>query len=733
MKTSHSFYRSWSFAYLFFTFYLIALLSPLLLQIVEPVWDANDFYYPSFTYLADVIREGRFPLWDPYSNCGDPFHADPQKFTLNPIAIFLGALLNKSSLGFVAFWALHWWWGGAGMMWLSRYFGATPLGALFAAATYTLSGFFVGNAQHTPYVLLAAWLPWIIGLADKAVARSQLWCALLSGVALGFCAMGGGYPALISFTGFSLALWLILRFIPWHGGDEHDLRPVMEKVWWIAGTLLLVLIILAAVWAPILNAFFVEGAGFTDRIAPLSPDVANFGSPFSYRAAISLVFPYATVLFADLPGTVYGTRWMLADLSMTNAYMGMLTIPLAYFWWVREGRVRRLWLVVFVLFMFTVSLGGQGGLRILLYYLLPPLRYMRYNAAFRLFWIFPLCLAAGLGFSYLIRHPEHRRHLFKMTLAWASGAILLGIAVGIFSIKRGFSFDANLMRLYLPGLIVVPVSLSLLWYWSANGKEHLNRLIPAALFVLVLADMGGHLYNNSKTVWSSGQGNIDFIENRLHKRTTVIAGEPGGRLLQGLTGCMNSQQIFKEPVVAGYTAFSTPGFNDILCNSRFAEVISSPVRFWISPGVERSLGKDVTLNKLSATGRMSPVPVFLDNPPASLAGAGVVPGSFGAVRLISYAPEKIAMTVDVPGSAGGFLASTERYAAGWKATIDGVPQKVWRSNLYFRGVFLPAGRHSVVWSYEPALWKPLVVLSYATIASSICLALLLMRRKSGKP
>ena len=78
------------------------LTAPLWLGEAVPVWDAFDIGGPGFAYLSDRLREGGFPLWDPYTQAGQPFAADPQMLVLNPLAL----LLARAGLqrGFVYLW-----------------------------------------------------------------------------------------------------------------------------------------------------------------------------------------------------------------------------------------------------------------------------------------------------------------------------------------------------------------------------------------------------------------------------------------------------------------------------------------------------------------------------------------------------------------------------------------------------------------------------------------------------
>ncbi len=703
-----------------YTLFFLVLFYPVLSGWCEPRWDARDEFYPSFTYFADSLREGRFPLWDPYTSCGYPFHAEPHQPTLNPVGIAVALTVANTALGFVLYWGIHWWWGGLGMMWLAGRFGGTPAGGLVAALTYVFSGFFIGNAEHTPFIPVAAWLPWIIGLADASVRESNPGYALLAGCALGVSSLGG-YPTLVSFTGVAVGLWLVLRFLPPTGTEDHGSGTPGKRLLRIGSSMALVALVTIAVWSPVLNAFFREGAGYTDRIEPLPPAIANYGDVFSLPAMSSLLFPYATIVGKG--------DWMNADISMTNGYVGILTIPLAVCWFLTsEGRRRPWWLLAFFVFMFLLSLGGKAGLRTVLYYVFPPLRYGRYSSIFRLYWIFASCFAAGLGFSDLAGRPGNRRLAFGILLSWTVLAAAGGLVLSRVLHAKGIPADDVTYRLFVPALPVLALAVPLAWIWTGKRFPALHPLVPFLLLALVHADMAGHLRNNRETVCVP-RDSIRQAE-RFHRRTTFVPGDPGPRHPPGTFHYFNVQQVIKEPVVKGYIAMQAEGFDKVLAASRFAEILQSRNRFWLSPGVEAASSRDTVLSTLSRTGAGNQVPVFVEGCADSFPRQGVIPGSYGTVRILSYAPEAIEMEVHAPAPQGGFLASTERYARGWKAWIDGVPATVCRTNLYFRGIPVPPGRHSVIWRYEPFLWRPLAALSYAVLAVGCGAAVFLLRRRT---
>lgn len=709
--------NAWQLVVIVYTCSIALLLSPLLFTSVDPKWDALDFFFPAFSYLSDSIREGRLSLWDPYTNCGYPYHADPSNFTLNPLALLFGFVFDSPLRGLSWFWVCNWWWGGLGMIWLARHFKAAPTGAFISAVSYVLSGFFLAHAEHISFIVVAAWVPWIVMCAERAVLRSSIAYALLAGAALGFCSYGG-YPGLILFTCFALALWLMLRFLPHGCCEDEDSRQLSARAAWVGITLAIIAIVFVLIWSPLLHAFVVEGHGYTERVKQLAVERATTREPFTLYAALSVFFPYVTVT---------GRPWMGADISMSNAYMGILTLPFALFWAYKTGVRRSWWLLFFVIFMFVISLGGKYGLRTLLYYLYPPTRYMQYNAPFRLFWIFPLCLAAGLGLTYLVNHIEQRKNMFWILFSWLLASSAAALAFCVLSTQFATPYVNDLYRLFAPGLTILLLGCGYMWYLAGNNGGWAFRSVPLIFALVMLIDMSVHLYNNSGTVWGPRQ-TTNYLETN-QQRSTFIQGNPPARIAGRPFGYLNAQQVLKTPLVQGYLTMLSDSFDNVLCQSRFAEVLSSPYRFWLSPGVETSPSKELALATLTSIGSGTPVPAIVDQPLPGFLPIRVVPGAFGAVVVKTYAPEKITLEIVVPGTRGAFLASTERFTAGWKVQVDGVPQAVHKTNLFFRGVFVPAGRHTVVWRYEPEHWWLLVSLSYLTLIGTIVVGGVLLIRK----
>jgi len=89
----------------------------------------------------------------------------------------------------------------------------------------------------------------------------------------------------------------------------------------------------------------------------------------------------------------------------------------------------------------------------------------------------------------------------------------------------------------------------------------------------------------------------------------------------------------------------------------------------------------------------------------------------GEVRVVSYQPERVVLETDSPE--GGYLVTSETWYPGWRAYVDGVEHPLCLTNVAFRGLPVPAGKHNVVMRFRPS------ILNYGAWLSLLAAALLL--------
>jgi hypothetical protein len=102
------------------------------------------------------------------------------------------------------------------------------------------------------------------------------------------------------------------------------------------------------------------------------------------------------------------------------------------------------------------------------------------------------------------------------------------------------------------------------------------------------------------------------------------------------------------------------------------------------------------------TRRCAPTSAFLCAFSVSSVPSGVqsstLLGSEGTT-LLHYTPTRI--EISVRAAAPGVLVLPEAYFPGWRATVDGKPAILYRANVMFRAVRVPAGHSTVVIEYAP--------------------------------
>ena len=76
------------------------------------------------------------------------------------------------------------------------------------------------------------------------------------------------------------------------------------------------------------------------------------------------------------------------------------------------------------------------------------------------------------------------------------------------------------------------------------------------------------------------------------------------------------------------------------------------------------------------------------------------------------------VTTDRPG----YLFTGDAYYPGWEAELDGRPVPLYRANLAFRAVYVPAGEHLVVQRFVPRS----IEIGLAVAAASLLVVVLLL-------
>lgn len=113
---------------------------------------------------------------------------------------------------------------------------------------------------------------------------------------------------------------------------------------------------------------------------------------------------------------------------------------------------------------------------------------------------------------------------------------------------------------------------------------------------------------------------------------------------------------------------------------------------------------------------------------AVLVGDGPAPATMGGgtAAIVAYAPERV--VVRTQGD-GGLLLLTDAHYPGWVATLDGAPVTIHAADGLFRGVFVPAREHEVVFAFRPRSFAVGAAVSLLGIAVVLIGLVTLLKRK----
>jgi hypothetical protein len=83
------------------------------------------------------------------------------------------------------------------------------------------------------------------------------------------------------------------------------------------------------------------------------------------------------------------------------------------------------------------------------------------------------------------------------------------------------------------------------------------------------------------------------------------------------------------------------------------------------------------------------------------------------VTFAAYGPSSSTIRANL--TAPGLLVLADSYYPGWNAYVDGLPQPLYAANVAMRGVYVPAGAHTVEFKYEPLSFWGGALISTATL------------------
>jgi len=638
-------------------------------------WDFTGYHFPLAAFIAKSFRHGQLPLWDPYTYCGFPFYANIQAQLFYPPAvatIFLSNFFGPTSLLRMLEWmaALHVFLGGVFTYLLVRRLGAGRAAATLGGTVYQLGGFFTSQAQHLGAFCGAAWLPlgWL-SVVVLAGGFTWRWAAVLAlSLSMSFLA---GFPAMTVVV-FVSSLMLGIVLIGFKRAHLTLLGAYGLACLW---SFLLAGIQLLPTW---------ELAKLST--APQRGQWGGGGGGVPLQALVSLVWPNYYSIF-DL--SHYKLPWNPTFLYLYCSLGGLILALAVVF--LRKGKF---W-AIFALVTLLSALWMLG----------------EYTPVGKIFYVsLPLTL----------RSPIYAE--FAMASFVLGMAVLAGLGAEAFVTPRGTVFSVLLTAVVAFDLVHAgsgkvfncsPVSSNrMVTAESFEGSRDslikirslVNQSVPPARIEPV-EDSENWAVAASLTEVPTASGDDPLALVRILKVRLLFAkGEPwnryyvASRLDSPVFKLLNVRYVVSlapsEPAEIRRASFTQVAQ---VRERRFYENHRALPRFFLVRRLRRVANMEEGL-RLMASPEFDPLQAAVVEGNLDYEGSGGL-AHLKPVKIIAYAPSEV--QVETEAAEPAFLVTSETFYPGWKASIDGRQAPLFLTNVAFRGMPVPAGRHRIAMRYEP--------------------------------
>ena len=678
--------------------------------------DFNVEFFPLTRAISAIVHGGELPLWNPWSDAGQPLLADPQSAIWYPLNWILPWLVTghdgASVVAFEAFTVFHLFLAATFAYLLARHVIGSRFGALVAALTFTYSGLMTAYPiQQVPILRTALWMPLLLLCLIRAFQQGSVRWAVLGAFLLAVDVFAG-HPQLLLFQLYGLTLYVLYRL--WQVWPDR--RAVLSTVG--------------------LYALF-GILGFTLAAVQLLPSYEFM--QLSDRASGDYAFtavgftPFELLLDTVAPRIIGGLP----------PYVGILPLLLAFLAVRFVRRSLMPYLVLLATLGLVVSLAGNSFFHSLLYLFGPGYALFQHQERAIYLYTLAVALLAGYGAAWLARPlwPADRRALERLGAAALAGVLAALAVAGVLYVGNLFAEGtprayrwADVIGWYNWFVFMLLLALALLAVrrlWR-RGRSIVLAAVPAAILLdLFTVSWTNDLAPRAPSQLFVPSQIVEFLwaEPGLFRVAdyTVLNGNHG--LVYQVPTVDGTYGMFVERFIALRKALPRERFNQLL-NVRYLitrnEPADEPLVALVEPFQEhlnRVVRVPDALERATVVPRARVVPddqeqlrllaapefdprgeVLLSAQPDSATATGSADsgrgGDAGQAFARSYGATRMEFAVEGQPE-GSYLLLSEIDFPGWRAEVDGAERPVLRADYALRAIPLRSADRVVRLSYEP--------------------------------
>jgi hypothetical protein len=659
---------------------------------------------PWWLFQAGEWHAGRFPLWDPHHWAGQSLIGQAQPGVAYPLNWILFLLPLRK--GWLRLDVLHWYFAmihfiaALNMYALVRYLKMSRTAAIFAGCIFGFTGF-LGNNDWPQMLNGGIWAPLVMRFVLKSVRGDRPWSsAAWAGSLLGLCWLSGHHqiPIFLSLT--VCAVWVyyvwndrtlwprfacFLAFVAMIGALQ--LLPAYEYGQqarrWVGST--------------------IDPVGWKQKV----PYVVHEQYSFKFESLFGLFFPKVATHQSGFMGWV----------AMTLAALGCLAATAHATVAHREAR---LWMAIAAGGV-LLALGSDSLLHGLAYAVLPMVEKARSPSMAIFIANFGFSVLSAYGIEALWTSPEIAVRPYRVAAVIGAGVL----AIGFGSLILGKPIYTTLLGSALVALLVAAI-LSL-WRHQKITRSALTALLLGLLLFEIPLSFQSELPNRY-------QPDRQFFLNKIPLFQPFMAalrsrsGQPVRVFVGTDTIAFNSGDAYGVDVLNGYLASVTANIYSIEAHTprgqelfgtayligkeplspKHVPILNGPedLKLYFNPETLPRVRLVTRAKKLADRDEINAwiqneandfrtEAVLTDDAP----DLGGCDASTGRAKLTRLDPNQVKVEVFTNCKAMLILADT--FDGGWKATVDGKPQKIFEVYGAMRGVVIEPGEHEVEMKYRP--------------------------------
>ena len=731
-------------------------------------FDVTEINYPYRDFLARELKAGRFSRWCPGLYCGLPLFSESQAGYLHPLKYLLYPWM-ETWRAFNLDTVLSVWLAGlAAFGWLRRHVG--PEGALAGAGVFGLGGFMWAHLIHTSWINALCGPPLVVWALEAAWERGRAWPIAPGAVALACQVFAGQLQSAVMTA-------LLAAFCGLHrAATARDRSGRASALAASAGVAALGLALSAVQWAP-----SKELLDRSPRAGGMGRGELTYGSWHPELLPTVLVREAYGTRARDTDWIDQYYPYHEMDVSMGVVGIGLAMLGAAAY---RDRWVGSWVLLAGV--SAAMMLGRHTALFDRMHRV-PVLGSMRIPVRFHLWMSLAGAALAAVGVDRLARPGRVRLRGAATALgmlALASAAILLAVyapasqgrggarrvSPEVVERTRRLADEVAWAGARTSALAALAGAVAVVA--ARSSRPGLRRRLAAILPALAIADLVGSHWRDVPTVdpayWTVPPASVDRLRadpalGRIFssRRFGGLSANARGHALGtggpdpfaardalawnlapvwGISASGGESPVYArrlaryaEAARPGLGRFDVEGVTHLLSGGAPVPGFGPPDRAGAAliqrnPDAQpraRLMGRPAYASGESDAARIVAdlgasirSRVVVEDPSRPLPDSAEVSGS---ARIDRDDPERVEVATEA--AMPSYLVLADTFDPGWSATLDGRPAPIRPAFIAFRAVYVPEGRHRIVFRYRPAGFTSGLAVSTIGLAAAACLIL----------